>query len=386
MQPDVQRAVIARLLAAIRDPTQTAEARSTRIDVDRYLDPAELAREQAALFRRQPVIVAHESELSENRAFITDELGGTPLIVLRDDSGAIRVFINACRHRGARLLSEASGTCKRALTCRYHAWSYGLDGELLHVPHADMFEDLDPSALGLVPITHEVRHGFVWALIDATSSQLDVARALGPTLDDDFAALDFAGHRVAHKLETTKNANWKLVMDAFAEGYHLKSLHRESLARFFLETTILDDCDPHVRQVGARKTLLEADERDEASWDLRRDTTAFYNVFPNAVFVLHPNWVSQMSLVPVGVDRVRVVHRMLAPANVTDEEATTRLEKSFRHIHGQVFEKEDLAIAESIQSTLASGANEHVLLGAFEEGMRLFHRARDRALEEVEKD
>jgi len=136
-----------------------------------------------------------------------------------------------------------------------------------------------------------------------------------------------------------------------------------------------------VRQVGARKTLLEAAKGPESEWDLRRDTTVFYNVFPNAVLVFHPLWLSQMSLMPEGVDRVRVVHRMLVAEEATDETERLRLEKSFDHIHGEVFEKEDLAICESIQATLRSGANSTVLMGGLEEGMRLFHVARDLALE-----
>ena len=381
MRPDVQRSVMSRLLAAIREPSTVAEKRSSRLRIDRYTDPAELAREQVALFRRQPVILAHVSELTEPRDYVTEEVGGVPLVILRDDESEIRVFVNACRHRGARLLDEAKGSCKRTLTCPYHAWSYGLDGSLIHVPHEEVFEGLERSTLGLHSVPHQVRHGFVWAVVDGErGGPPDMAASLGPVLDDDFDAFELAAHHVAGILTTVKNANWKLVMDAFAEGYHLKSLHRQSLARFFLETSILDDCAPHVRQVGARKTLLEMAGESEENWDLRRDTTVFYNVFPNAVLVFHPLWVSQMSLFPVGVDQVRVVHRMLAPREPSDETAKARLVKSFEHIHGQVFEKEDLSIAESIQSTLASGANDHVLLGGLEEGMRLFHQARDRAL------
>jgi phenylpropionate dioxygenase-like ring-hydroxylating dioxygenase large terminal subunit len=376
MRPEVQRSVISRLFAATRGSGTEVETRSTRVSVDRYVDSAELEREQLALFRRQPIIVAHESELAEPRSFVTEEVAGVPLLILRDDEAEIRVFVNACRHRGARLMHAAEGSCKRTITCRYHAWSYGLDGSLIHVPHDEVFEALDRSALSLRSVPHQVRHGFVWATIDG-EAPLDMATSLGPVLDDDFGAFELAKHGVARKLTSVKRANWKLVMDAFAEGYHLKSLHRQSLARFFLETSIVDDCSPHVRQVGARKTLLE--ESDETA-DLRRDTTVFYNVFPNAVLVFHPLWVSQMSLFPVGVDQVRVVHRMLAPGEPSDMEAKARLEKSFEHIHGEVFEKEDLSIAESIQSTLASGVNEHVLLGGLEEGMRLFHQARDRAL------
>jgi len=382
MRPQVGLKVMRRLIAMAADPSSEVPTRSSQVSVGRYLDPAELERETLALFRRRPVIVAHVSEVPEPGDFTTENVCGVPLIILRDTDRTVRVFVNACRHRGSRLLSGEQGSCKKAITCPYHAWSYRLDGSLLHVPNEEVFDALDHAALSLKTVEHEVRHGFVWVLIDPPDgAALDMAAALGPVLDDDFDAFELETHHVARKVATTRTANWKLVMDAFAEGYHLKSLHRKSLSRFFLNGQILDDCAPHVRQVGARKTLLEVAKGPESEWDLRRDTTVFYNVFPNSVFVFHPLWLSQMSLMPEGVDRVRVVHRMLVAEEPTDDAERARLEKSFEHIHGEVFEKEDLAICESIQSTLRSGANSTVLLGGLEEGMRLFHVARDLALE-----
>ncbi|MCZ6806966.1 MAG: aromatic ring-hydroxylating dioxygenase subunit alpha [Deltaproteobacteria bacterium] len=373
-----------RLITMSKEPSSEIPTRSSHVSVDRYIDLAELEKERIALFRRQPIIVAHVSEVPEPGNFVTEDVCGVPLVVLRDTDSEIRVFVNACRHRGTRLVSDEKGTCKKAITCPYHAWSYRLDGSLLHVPNEEVFDALDRPNLGLRIVQHEVRHGFVWALIDPPDgAALDIAAALGPVLDDDFDAFGLATHHVARKVSSTRTANWKLVMDAFAEGYHLKSLHRTSLSRFFLNGQIVDDCAPHIRQVGARKTLLEAAKGHEDGWDLRRDTTPFYNVFPNAVLVFHPLWLSQMSLMPEGVDRVRVVHRMLVAEEPADEVARARLEKSFTHIHEEVFEKEDLAIAESIQTTLRSGANTSVLMGGLEEGMRLFHLARDRALAEL---
>jgi hypothetical protein len=134
-----------------------------------------------------------------------------------------------------------------------------------------------------------------------------------------------------------------------------------------------------VRQVGARKSLIEAATLAEDTWDLRRDTTVFYNVFPNTILVFHPDWVSWLSLQPDAVDRVTVVHRALVPS-VLEGEARERFAKSFALIDGGVFEREDLMIAQNIQSALHCGANETVVLGAREEGMRLFHAARDAAL------
>jgi phenylpropionate dioxygenase-like ring-hydroxylating dioxygenase large terminal subunit len=384
MRRPVQLDVIRRLIRMTREPRAEIPTRTSRLSVDRYVDPAELERERRDLFHRQPVIVAHVSEIPSPGSYVTEDLAGVPVVALRDLDGAVRVFLNACRHRGARLFDQPGGLCKKAITCRYHAWSYRLNGDLLHVPNEEVFAALDHADLGLRPVACEVRHGFVWAVLQSSEEErvLDMAAALGPVLDDDFDAFDLAGHRVARSATTVRKANWKLVMDAFAEGYHLKSLHRQSLARFFLEGQILDDCAPHIRQAGARKTLLDVADEPEETWDLRRDTTVFYNVFPNVVLVFHPDWITQMSLFPEGVDHVRVVHRMLAPPtdDADSPEASDRLEKSFRHIHEQVFEKEDMAIAESIQSTLSGGANTHVVLGGLEEGMRLFHAARDAAL------
>ncbi len=377
--------VMRRLLAVVGEPTRETSPRTSRLAVARYTDPRQLDREREVLFGRRPVIVAHVSEVPGPGDFITETVADTPLLVLRDGDGRIRVFVNACRHRGARLVDGERGSCNKALTCNYHAWSYRLDGGLMHVPRRECFAELDRGAHGLRAVEHAVRHGFVWALprkLDPDGGDLDIADYLGPILDDDFDAFALADHRVSRTSVTVRRANWKLVMDAFAEGYHLKSLHRRSLARFFLEGAILDDCAPHVRQVGARKALLEAARQPENTWQLRKLTTVFYNVFPNTVLVFHPYWISQMSLFPEAVDRVRVVHRMLVADRPLGDDERARLDKSFAHIDGQVFAKEDLAIAESIHGTLASGANSEIVLGGLEEGMRLFHRARDRALAE----
>jgi Rieske 2Fe-2S family protein len=375
-----------RLLAVCAEPTREVPGQTSRVSLDRYIDPAVHQRERALLFRRHPIIAAHVSELPGPGDFVTEEVGGVPLVILRDAAGQVRVFVNACRHRSARLVDPPCGSGKKALTCPYHAWSYALDGSLLHVPAEESFGGgLDRAALGLRAVPHEVRHGFVWVLIDAQPGhEIDVASFLGPAVDDDLACFELAAHRAARASVHNRAANWKLVMDAFAEGYHVKSLHRESLARFFLDAAIVDDCAPHVRQVGARKDLLALAGQPETAWDLRRHTTVFYNVFPNTILVFHPHWITQLGLFPEAVDRVRVVHRMLvAPGpdpTPGSAEARERLDRSFEHIDGQVFEKEDLAIAENIQTTLGSGAGHEILLGALEHGMRLFHRAWDRAM------
>jgi phenylpropionate dioxygenase-like ring-hydroxylating dioxygenase large terminal subunit len=374
MRAAVRADVMRRLRRTLEDPTTAVPRGSTALAVSRYLDDDELEKERRSLFAKLPIVVAHASELPDAGSYVTLELGGVPLLVVRDDEGEVRAFVNACRHRGARLTTEERGACHKLLSCPYHGWSYRLDGSLFKVPREEVFGALDRDALRLREIPTAIRHGLVWASLEGP---LDVASFLGPVLEDDFASFELAEHRTLRSSIRVKRANWKLVMDAFAEGYHLKTLHAQSLARFFLEAAIVDDCTPHVRQVGARKSMLD----EGASWDLRKDTTVFYDVFPNTVLVFHPHWISALTLFPEAVDRVRVVHRMLVPPGETDE---AKLTQSFTHIDEHVFDREDLSIAESIQSTLASGANREVLLGGPEEGMRLFHAARDAALARAE--
>lgn len=378
MRQPVRLQLLRRLIESSADPSRELTPSCTRISSDRYTDPDQLEGELEALFRQRPVIMAHVSELAEPGSFVTADIAGVPLIAARDAAGEIHVFVNACRHRSARLVDAESGCGKKALVCPYHAWSYRLDGSLLHIPQEHAFAQLERSELGLSRVFHSVRHGFIWI---GLAGERDVADYLGPVIDDDLEAFGLAGYRVARKTARVVAANWKLVIDAFAEGYHVKALHRETLARFFIDPGLVDDCAPHCRQVGARKGLLEAAEQPAETWDFHRLATLFYNVFPNSVFVFHPNWVTQLSALPEGVASVRVVHRMLVPGAPMDDDERARIDKSFAHIDELVFENEDLAIAQSIQSTLRAGAARDIVLGGLEEGMRLFHLARDRALE-----
>ena len=378
MRQSVRLELLHRLVAATAEPTLELAPRSTRISSDRYTDPAQLENELEALFRQRPVIMAHVSELTEPGSFVTEDIAGVPLIAVRDKTDEIRVFVNACRHRSARLVSAGAGCGKKALVCPYHAWSYRLDGSLLHVPREHVFAELERSKLGLEQVSHSVRHGFIWVML---AGHRDIEDFLGPVIDDDLHAFELATYRAADKTVRVVAANWKLIIDAFTEGYHVKSLHRETLARFFIDASLVDDCSPHCRQVGARKGLLEAAKQPPETWDFRRLTTLFYNIFPNSVFVFHPNWVTQLNLLPESVASVRVIHRMLIPSAPMDDDERMRIDKSFAHIDELVFENEDLAIAQSIQSTLAAGMTRDIVLGGLEEGTRLFHQARDRALE-----
>lgn len=143
-----------------------------------------------------------------------------PLVVLRDREGALRAFVNVCRHRGAEVVS-GEGRCT-TLQCHYHAWTYGLDGALRAAPRAD--GSLDRSALGLRPARVDTWGPFIFVNADADAAPLaetlgelpELVRAGGIDVD----ALVFHSH-APYSLE----ANWKIAVENYLECYHCPVAH-----------------------------------------------------------------------------------------------------------------------------------------------------------------
>jgi len=378
MRKDRSDALLERLLAAC-ERGEPERAASAEVDVARYTSPARLEAERRVLFRAMPLAVGRASDVAEPGSFFTHDAAAVPLLVTRDREGRVRAMLNVCRHRGTRLVDEPRGKAK-AFVCRYHAWTYDLAGRLGHVPGEACFPTLDRDGSALVELPCEVRHGFVWVL-PTPGAHLDVASWLGE-FDDDLASFRLDEHVVFARRTGVRKANWKLVMEAFLEGYHVKSLHQRTLARFFREDVIVDTSGSHVRTVGARKTIAELRDAPRERWDLRLHTTPFYNLFPNGVLVFHPETISHLALHPRALGEVEYVHTMLAPREPASDDERASWQRTWELIDERVFAEEDLAICESIQSVIDSGANAKFQLGALEASIRFFHDRVDEALKD----
>ena len=374
MRHETQLGLLDRLLDHVDRKTTQLAATDSSVPVAWYTSPERLSGE-TQLFRRHPIVVAHVSELPAPFDFVTHDATGVPLLVVRDREGELHAFLNVCRHRGAKLITEARGT-RKGFVCRYHAWAYDLAGKLIHVPQQEAFPSLNPQQAGLVALPLKVVAGFIWVTpTEATKLEPD----LGPYAED-LDGFGLTTHHLHRKVVERRACNWKLVIDAFLEGYHVKSLHRDTLARFFTDTSVADTFGPHVRSAGARRNLAEAREVPRERWDVRTYATVFYFLFPNTVLVFHPDWVSQITMFPDGTDHSWYQHAMLIPALPKTDAERAHLDKTFDLIEGNVFQKEDLSIAESIQRTLGSGANQQFRIGRLEDSIRHFHQALDRAI------
>ena len=189
---------------------------------DWYSDPAVLRLERDRIFRRTWQYAGRADQVAEPGAFFTCDLGGVPIVVVRDKESGLRAFLNVCRHRGS-LVCEGEGK-RETLQCPYHAWTYDLDGSLRAAPRSDREPGFDKTELGLVPVSVDSWGPFVFVNPDGEAAPL--AETLGE-LPELVAAsgLDLESLRFLERSHGEYEANWKVCCENFLECYHCQVAH-----------------------------------------------------------------------------------------------------------------------------------------------------------------
>jgi phenylpropionate dioxygenase-like ring-hydroxylating dioxygenase large terminal subunit len=335
-----------------------------------YADAAHLAAEQAVL-RNAPLVVAHESEVANPGDFATNSLSATPVLVVRQADGSVKAFVNLCRHRGSQVVMEPSG-CERRFTCPYHAWSYKLDGSLGAIPNDDGFPSLDRSAMGLIPLACEVRHGLVWVMTDPAAS-IDVATFLGADLDDELSSWGLDGYRVERATTIGEDANWKLIVDGFLETYHLRFLHSATVGPYIWSNLgPFRAFGPHGRMAFVRSRYDAS--ADDASQQFLRNVGAVYQIFPNTVLVWQSTHFERWTIFPHPTDPARSVTyvSLLAPAGQQDDGGMW--DKNWKILLSTV-QDEDWPVARATQAGFAAGAVREFVFGRNEPALQHFHQS-----------
>ena len=223
MQPQTEQRLAAEALDRIGRQTLPEADAAMAVDGTRYTCKTALANEIAALFRRHPLPLAFGCEIAEPGDYLTLDIAGVPVLLIRADDGTVQGLLNTCRHRGARLL-DGAGRVGKAFVCPYHNWAYDRCGVLRAQPSAEHFPDIAVGEAGLVRFPTEERDGLVWLLLDPAGT-LDLDEALGG-LGPELSAFGLADYRHRGSHVWTKRMNWKLGVDTFLEYYHVPILHR----------------------------------------------------------------------------------------------------------------------------------------------------------------
>lgn len=204
------------------------------IPIDRYTSRAYYEKERDHLFRKLWLNIGRVEQAPVSGDFFVKELAicSTSILVVRGPDGALRAFHNICTHRGNQLVWEAQGRCKN-FTCKFHGWTYGLEGSLRHITDEDNFFDLDKAALGMTPIALDTWEGFVFVNLDPKPRQ-SLSEYLGAELQESIAGYPFAELSTnCFSWHAEVNANWKAVKDAFQEVYHISTLHRRTIGSVY---------------------------------------------------------------------------------------------------------------------------------------------------------
>jgi choline monooxygenase len=187
-----------------------------------YTDPAVLALERERIFRRSWQYVGRRDEVAESGSFVATRVGDVPVVLVRDEEGTLRAFLNVCRHRGS-LVCEGSG--KRAtLQCPYHAWTYGLDGRLVAAPRFSKEGGSDHEQLGLVQLKLDTWGPLVFVNPDSQTAPLDDFLGEVPDRIAE-AGIDLDSLRFLKRYEYELEANWKISAENFLECYHCPVAH-----------------------------------------------------------------------------------------------------------------------------------------------------------------
>ena len=200
----------------------------TEISTDRYTDPAVVQREHDTIWMKVWQVVGRADELTNTGDWKQYRLFDQSYIVVRGKDARLRGFVNACRHRGNVLCQEARGNAKRGFLCQYHLWSYDLAGNLKGMLREALAGPIDKDTHGLIEVPVDTFGGFIFLNPDPDAAPLaefigeEVATMLAPYhLDEMTTVMD---------VTEAIDCNWKVVMDAFNEGYHINGVHPQLLA------------------------------------------------------------------------------------------------------------------------------------------------------------
>lgn len=365
--------LIDELLALKADGSPFLDAAVARNHVSHYTDAARFDTEREKLFARLPLIVAHSSELAEAGDFLRRELAGRSVLVTRDKTGKVNAFLNVCRHRGTRLVDEAAG-CKHRFSCPYHGWTYANTGELIAAPHFDSgFTGLDKSELGLKAVSCTERFGFIWVNlagdIEAMDTQMDRQfTGLAPELE----ALGLADMAIAHEDTHIFTANWKILVEGGIEAYHFKVAHKSTIGPHFEDNmSSYQMFGAHIRSILMRNSMARLTPETREDWRLRDHAQVLYTLFPTTSLLVQADHIAWIQSEPLAADKTQLRLATLVPRAALGK--TEHWQRN--HMITKTTLDEDFAIGESIQSSLASGANDTMLFGRFEGALDAFNQA-----------
>jgi len=350
------------------DPNQPLTHAST-IPAPWYVDPRIADLERKTVFSLSWQMAGRTGQVRDAGRYLTAEIAGEPIVVVRGDDGILRAFFNVCRHHAAAVMTEAEGHA-RHLQCPYHGWTYALDGSLVATPQFAGVRDFDPAKNGLAPLA--VTTWEEWVFVRLAGGDASLSGVVSPSLTEHTRPLRFSTLRWMERRSYLLDCNWKVFVDNYLDGgYHVAHLHKgldsvlapgryriEAGDRFCVQSSPL-----------AAATSAAADARTAS---VRSGDCAYYFwLYPNFMINWYQGVMDTNLVVPRGSDRTEVIFDYFF-ADVADE---SRSRNRASIAVSETIQAEDAAICNSVQRGLRSRSyNAGRLSVRREAGEHLFHR------------
>ncbi len=294
---------------------KTRDSRTTRgvtLPQRYFVSPEIFAKESETIFSKHWLVVGHQSQIAKPGDYFLSAVAGESLIVVRDQESMIHGFYNVCRHRGTRLKEQECGHAS-VIQCPYHAWTYGLDGQLVGAPHMDEVPGFDKGAYSLCPVNLELFEGFIFVSLEKKS--VGLSKWIAPLVGK-FSSWNLSNLRSAKRIEYDVNANWKLIFENYSECYHCPGVHPmlskvspyDSAENDLTEGPFLGG----FMKINRGKSLTMSGNacaigvggKKGAGEDER---VFYYSIFPNMLLSMHPEYVMVHQLWPQSPQRTFIL-------------------------------------------------------------------------------
>ncbi len=374
-------AMMARLISHTKNKTTDQAEATFQEPVENYLDEELFASEIELIFKRIPLPLALSCELPEKNNHKAIEVVGVPVVITRDSQGAVHAMLNVCRHRGALICSAGLGT-SRALTCPYHAWSYGMDGQLKGLYGESTFGDFDKSERNMIKLPCVEKHGVIFVCL-TPELEIDIDSWLG-----DFAPiLESLKLADCHLFSTRMmpGPNWKVAIEGYLEGYHFASLHKDTVFKTNLSNTAtFDGHGAHERVAFALREIENHLDDPEDTWDPTANVGTINWLFPG--FSIAGGWRQRMAVAfPLPTTKVTesmTEQRILVRTPITNDEREQHELAVMRDWFYDVTYDEDYITGFGVQKGVAVTGGKTQIFGRNEPGVQYVHRTINRLMHE----
>jgi choline monooxygenase len=317
--------------------TTVALERAHALPARHYFGEDMLACEQRNVFARSWQLLARRELLAAPGDHVVESIGNVPVLIVRGNDGELRAFPNVCRHR-AGPLALCNGKGAKSLQCKYHGWTYTLDGQLRSAPEMTGAKDFDVSDIRLPPLRAHEWQGLVFVSLDSEAPPFEEVYA---GIVERIAPIDISAMRYQRRETYDIDCNWKVYIDNYLEGYHLPHVH-PGLSKVL-------DYRAYDTELFDWQILQSSPLRNGG--DIYGEGEAFYyQIYPNTMLNVMPGRLQTNRVLALGPGRCRVEFDFYY---AEDEKSQSRIAADAEF--SDEVQLEDVAVCEAVQRGLASG-------------------------------